>query len=71
MRQNKHLNEVVEQDRRSVKRVTQPMLGFNSFGSARILIGGIETMRMIHQWQMNFYEGSNMPAAEQFHSAAV
>ena len=31
MRQNKYLNNIVEQDHRGVKRVTQPMLGFKSF----------------------------------------
>jgi len=49
MRQNKYLNNIVEQDHRAVKRVTQPMLGFKSFWSARILIGGIETMHMIRK----------------------
>jgi putative transposase len=41
MRLNKYLNNIVEQEHRAVKRVTQPMLGFKSFWSARILIGGI------------------------------
>ena len=31
MRQNKYLNNIVEQDHRAVKRATQPMLGFKSF----------------------------------------
>ena len=31
LRQNKYLNNIVEQDHRGVKRVTQPMLGFKSF----------------------------------------
>jgi len=31
MRQNKYLNNIVEQDHRAVKRITQPMLGFKSF----------------------------------------
>ena len=33
MRQNKYLNNLVEQDHRAVKRVTQPMLGLKSFWS--------------------------------------
>ena len=47
MRQNKYLNNIVEQDHRAVKTITGPMLGFKSFWSARILIAGIETMHMI------------------------
>jgi len=39
----KYLNNIIEQGHRAVKRVTQPMLGFKSFWSVRILIGGIET----------------------------
>ena len=31
MRQNKYLNNIVEQDYRGVKRVTQPILGLKSF----------------------------------------
>ena len=47
MRQNKYLDNIVEQDHRSVKRVTRPVLGFKSFWSARIAIAGIGTMHMI------------------------
>ena len=47
IRQNKYLNNIVEQDHRAVKRVTQPMLGFKSFWSARIVIADIETMHII------------------------
>ena len=47
MRNNKYLNNIVEQGHRAVKKITGPMLGFKSFWSARIIIGGIETMHMI------------------------
>jgi putative transposase len=46
LRQSKHLNYIIEQDHRAVKRVTDPMLGFKSFWSARKLIAGIETIRL-------------------------
>src|SRR5450830_721225 len=49
MRQNKYLNNIVEQDHRAIKRITRPMLGFKSFWSARIIIAGIETMHMIRK----------------------
>jgi len=71
MRQNKYLNNIVEQDHRAVKRITQPMLGFKPCWSARILIGGIETMHMIRKGQLKGPEGSTMSAAQLFYSLAV
>jgi putative transposase len=71
MRQKKYLNNIVEQDHRGVKRVTQPMLGFKSFWSARILIAGIETMHMIKKGQMDCPGGSPASAANQFYSLAA
>ncbi|HAL40293.1 MAG TPA: IS6 family transposase, partial [Polaromonas sp.] len=71
MRQNKYLNNVVEQDHRAIKRITRPMLGFNSFWSARIIIAGIETMHMIRKGQLDCPAGSTLSAADQFYSLAV
>src|SRR5450830_485773 len=71
MRQNKYLNNIVEQDHRAIKRITRPMLGFKSFWSARIIIAGIETMHMIRKGQMNCPEDSAMSVAQQFYSLAV
>ena len=64
-------NNIVEQDHRSVKRITRPMLGFKSFWSARIIISGIETMHMIKKGQMNCPDGQTMSAANQFYSLAA
>jgi len=44
IRQNKYLNNIIEQDHRAIKRRTRPMLGFKNFRCARILLGGIEVM---------------------------
>ena len=71
MRQNKYLNNIVEQDHRAIKRITRPMLGFKSFWSAHILIAGIETMHMIRQGRMDCPAGQTMSAAQQFYSLAV
>jgi len=71
MRQNKYLNNIVEQDHRAIKRIIRPMHGFKSFWSARILIPGIETMHMIRKGQLDCLEGSTMSAARQFYSLAV
>jgi transposase-like protein len=71
MRQNKYLNNIVEQDHRAIKRITRPMLGFKSFWSVRILIAGIETMHMIRKGQMDCPAGQTMSAAQQFYSLAL
>jgi len=65
IRQNKYLNNIVEQDHRAIKRRTRPMLGFKTFRCARILLGGIELMHMIKKGQM---KGSSQTPAEQFYS---
>ena len=49
LRQVKYLNNIVEQDRRAVKRMTRPMLGFKSFWSATKTLAGIEVMHMIRK----------------------
>jgi transposase-like protein len=41
LRQSKDLNNVVEQDHRTIKRITRPMIGFKSFRSAVRIIAGI------------------------------
>ena len=35
LRQNKYLNNLVEQDHRFIKRLTKPGMGFHSFNTAR------------------------------------
>jgi transposase-like protein len=47
IRQIKYLNNLVEQDHRTIKRITRPMLGFKSFRSASITLRGIVLMHMI------------------------
>ncbi len=47
LRQIKYLNNIVEQDHRSIKRIVCPMLGFQSFSTAIKTIKGIEIMHMI------------------------
>lgn len=52
IRQNKYLNNMVEQDHRFIKKRTKPMLGFKNFQSAKITIAGIENIRMIQKRQI-------------------
>ena len=70
MRQCKYLNNIVEQDHRTIKRITRRMLGFKSFWSARIIIAGIETMHMIRKGQLDCPAGSTASAADQFYGLA-
>ena len=52
IRQNKYLNNRIEQDHRFIKKRIKPMLGFKSFNSARRTIAGIESVRMIQKGQI-------------------
>jgi putative transposase len=52
VRQNKYLNNLIEQDHRAIKRIIRPMLGFKSFRSASITLQGIELMHIIKKGQM-------------------
>jgi transposase-like protein len=49
IRQNKYLNNVVEQDHRAIKRIVKPMMGFKNFRCARIILTGIEIMHVIRK----------------------
>ena len=68
MRQNKYLNNIVEQDHRAIKRITRPMLGLKSFWSARNIIAGIEIMHMIRKGQLGCLKGQTMSAAQPSYS---
>jgi hypothetical protein len=47
------------------------MLGFGSFRCARIILGGIETMRMIARGQMKHAGKIKPSAASQFYSLVM
>ncbi len=53
LRQIKYLNNVVEQDRRSIKRIIRPMLGFQSFCTAIKTLKEIEAMNIVKKGQVN------------------
>ena len=67
-RQCKYVNNIVEQDHRSIKRLLRPMLGFHSFHTAHHTIVGFELMRMIKRGQMVGPECETLSAAEQFYA---
>lgn len=53
IRQNKYLNNRIEQDHRFIKKRVRAMLGFKSFRSAQIILSGIELMHMLRKEQFN------------------
>ncbi len=70
IRQVKYLNNIVEQDHRSVKRITKPMLGFKSFHAAKSILAGIELMHMIRKGQSYLAGSEEMSFADQFYVLA-
>ena len=67
-RQIKYLNNVVEQDHRSIKRITKPMMGFKAFHSAEATLAGIELHHMLRKKQHT--QAANMSVFEQFYALA-
>ena len=65
--QVKYLNNVVEQDHRFIKKITNPIMGFKVFHSAHATIDGIETAHMIRKGQLS---DENIPAYKQFMALA-
>ena len=53
IRQTMYLNNIIEQDHRSIKRIIVPVLGFQFFHSASKTLKGIEAMNMVKKRQVN------------------
>lgn len=51
IRQNKYLNNLIEQDHRNLKRRISSMLGFNNFRRAQTPLAGIELVSMLRKGQ--------------------
>ena len=68
IRQNKYLNNIVEQDHRGIKRITRPMIGFKSLESAQATIAGIELHLMLKKGQ--HIKAANETIFEQFYGLA-
>ena len=67
VRQVKYLNNIIEQDHRSIKRITRQMKGLKSFASEQATLAGIETAHMIRKGQLTGREES---ALQQFKALA-
>jgi putative transposase len=71
IRQCKYLNNIIEQDHRFIKRLTNPMLGFKSLESASITLAGIEVVRMLRKGQMICSKSKPKTVPEQFRLLAA
>ncbi|MDE9475117.1 IS6 family transposase [Xenorhabdus bovienii] len=67
IRQNKYLNNLVEQDHRNIKRRTGSMLGFNSFRRAQTLLAGIEVVSMWRKGQYIQPKDNTLSPTEMFY----
>ena len=56
LRQNKYLNNIVEQDHRGIERLVKPGMGFGSFNTARRTLKGYEMMNMMRKGQIEKVE---------------
>ena len=67
--QVKHLNNIVEQDHRAIKRTIRAMLGFKAFWSAAITIAGVEIMHLIRKGPLR--STGKLRPAQQFYPLAA
>jgi len=68
---HKYLNNLVEQDHRSSKRIVRPMMGFKFFRSARVTLQIIELMHIIKKGQMVSGDSQALSVAGRFYSLAA
>jgi transposase-like protein len=66
IRQSAYLNNRIEQDHRAIKRRVRPMLGFQSFHTARVILSGIEMIHMMRKGQAKYACKQQLSGAEQF-----
>jgi transposase, IS6 family len=64
IRQTKYLNNIVEQDHRFIKKITNPMLGFKSFQTADSTLKGIEAMHILRKGQVELQNSPVSTVAE-------
>jgi putative transposase len=71
VRQVKYLNNIVEQDHRFVKRITNPMLGFKYLRATSAVLAGIELMHMVRKGQLSAEHGKDLTFASQFYALSA
>ena len=65
-RRGRWLNNRVEPDHRRVKRRVRPMLGFQSFRTARRTLAGVEALAMLAKGQVRAVPATDVPAQRDF-----
>lgn len=65
-----YLNNIVEQDHRAIKRVTKPMLNFESFRGAASVLAGVELMHTIRKGKFAIDGADATSFADQFYALA-
>ncbi len=65
-RRGRWLNNLVEQDHRRIKRRTRPMLGFESFRTARRTLAGVEALAMLAKGQVRAAPADDISAQRIF-----
>ena len=65
-RRGRWRNNRVEPDHRRIKRRTRPMLGFQSFRTARRTLAGVEVMAMLAKGQVRAVPANDLPAQRAF-----
>ena len=58
IRQQKYLNNIIEQDHRFIKKRVRSMLGLNSFPTAKKILSSMEAMHMLRKKQVFLREKS-------------
>ncbi len=71
VRQNKYLNNLIEQDHRNIKRRIRLMLGFKSLRRAQALLASIELIHMIRKGRYQHPQSEGLSPAEQFYLLAA
>jgi putative transposase len=69
VRQIKYLNNIIEQDHRFVKKITNGMRGFKAFHSAEATLSGIELHHMLRKNQHT--QSNELTIFEQFYGLAA
>ena len=59
-------NNRVERDHRRIKRRTRPMLGFQSFRTARRTLAGVEAVAMLTKGQVRGVPANDISAQQTF-----
>ncbi|WP_141520929.1 DDE-type integrase/transposase/recombinase, partial [Bacillus pseudomycoides] len=67
LKQQKYLNNIVEQDHRFIKKRIRSMLGFKCFDTATSILSGVEAIHMIKKEQIDLRDQSLQNQKEFIH----